>query len=310
MRRLTAVTLKQLRALEAVARLGSMTAAAADLRLTVPAIHNQIKGLEDAAGMPLLRRASGGGRAEPTAAGAAMLRAARLIEGVLSQAENQLEALGSGRSGRVVLSVVSTGKYFAPRLVRLLADRVSDVEVVLRVGNRAATLDDLAQARCDLAIMGRPPDEPVVRSLPLGPHPHGVVLPPDHPLAGQDGYDPFALMRETFLAREPGSGTRALMERFFDGFGEIRRPRIVTMDSNETIKQAVMAGLGVAFLSLHTVHDEIAQGRLACLRGPFLPVMRHWYLVWPQAVPLSPSAERIRAAIDALSGTYLPAVAV
>ncbi|KUJ85477.1 LysR family transcriptional regulator [Ruegeria marisrubri] len=307
---LAAVTLKQLRALDAVVRFGTMTAAAEYLGLTVPAIHSQIKLLEDLVDAPVLLRATGGGSAEPTEAGRVLLRAARLTAGILSQAENQLDALGRGKSGLVTLSVVSTAKYFAPRLVRMLRDRVVDIDVALRVGNRETIIADLAEARCDLAIMGRPPRDPLVEALPLGPHPHGVVLPANHALAGQDGYDPVFLMKETFLSREEGSGTRALMHRFLARFDEGGPPRIVEMDSNETIKQAVLAGLGIAFLSLHTVKDELDQGRLVALRGPNLPVMRHWYLVWPQQVALPPSGETILSEINQLNGAFLPRVAI
>ena len=181
-----------------------------------------------------------------------------------------------------------------------------DVEVSLRVGNREAVIADLDRGRCELAIMGRPPREPSVDAVPLGPHPHGVVLPPDHPLAGADGHDPDALLRETFLSREPGSGTRVLMQRFLDRLEAGQPARIIEMDSNETIKQAVLAGLGIAFLSLHTVDDELRTGRLALLSGPHLPVMRHWYLVSPMALPPGPVAARIATEIGALSGSFLP----
>lgn len=301
-----AITLRQLRALDAIAATGTMTAAAARLGLTVPAIHSQIKGLEDLAGVALVLRSRGAGQAELTEDGRTLLRAARLMEGILSQAERDIAARRGGKSGHVALSVVSTGKYFAPRLVRLLSERAAEIEIRLRVGNRETVIADLAEARSDLAIMGRPPREPLVEAHPLGPHPHGMILPAGHPLAGRDGFDPDLLMDETFLAREQGSGTRALMERFLARFEAGRRPRIMEMESNETIKQAVLAGLGIAFLSLHTVCDELAEGRLVALRGPYLPVMRHWYLVWPQAVPLSPAAETIRAEIERLNGSFLP----
>ncbi len=304
--RMDALTLKQLRALQAVARHGSLTAAAEVIGLTTPAIHSQIKSLEDAVNAPVLVRATEGAGMRLTVIGEEMLRAAHQIDGILSQAARQIGALSAGKTGHVVLSVVSTAKYFAPRLVRILAERCPDIEVTLRAGNRDSVIADLAEARCALAIMGRPPREPLVRAVPLGPHPHGLVLPPDHPLAGRVGFDPEALLRETFLSREPGSGTRILMHRFFDRIGRDTMPRLIEMDSNETIKQAVLAGLGVAFLSLHTVCDELNSGRLALLRGPGLPVMRHWYLVQPQRIPPGPAAERIAAEIEALAGTFLP----
>jgi LysR family transcriptional regulator, low CO2-responsive transcriptional regulator len=112
-----------------------------------------------------------------------------------------------------------------------------------------------------------------------------------------DGFDPAALMQETFLSREQGSGTRSLMLRYFDRLGEGVEPQMITMDSNETIKQAVMEGLGIAFLSLHTCRDELDSGRLVALRGPGLPVMRQWYLVRPLDMPATGAVERVSDAI-------------
>ncbi len=304
--RLDAITLKQLRALSAVASQGSLTAAAIKIGLTIPAIHSQIKNLEKATGVPILVRPSGAGRMELTAEGAEVLRAAKRIEGILSQAADQIRARSTGQIGHVTLSVVSTSKYFAPDLVRILSQTAPEIGVSLRVGNRQSVISDLDEGRCELAIMGRPPHAPEVHSVPLGPHPHGIILPPDHPLAQEDGFDPALLVQETFISREEGSGTRILMQRFIDRLEEGPVARIVEMESNETIKQAVRAGLGIALLSLHTVHEELAQGRLAVLRGPHLPIMRHWYLVWPTHVERNPAAARIAELIEALNGTFLP----
>lgn len=307
--RLDAITLKQLRALQGVASHGTLTAAAQEMGLTTPAIHSQIKSLETAVGMLVITRSAEAGRMQLTSEGAELLRAANRIDGILSQASDQISARFQGKVGHVSLSVVSTAKYFAPRLVRMLNDRCPEIDISLRVGNREAVVADLDQGRCELAIMGRPPREPAVDATPLGAHPHGVILPPDHPLARVDGFDPSALVRETFLSREPGSGTRTLMQRFLDRLEEGHVARVIEMDSNETIKQAVMAGLGVAFLSLHTVHDELSQKRLVTLRGPHLPVMRHWYLVSALQSPPGPAAQRIGREIVDLNGIYLPKTA-
>lgn len=306
--RMDAVTLKQLRALQAVAEAGSLTIAAARLNQTPPTIHSQIRNLEAAVGGALLQRSGEGGGFHVNRAGQAMLDAAERIEASLSHAARQITAFAEGLSGHVVLGTVSTAKYFAPRLVRLLQDRIPDIEIALRVANRAETIAAIERGAYDVAIMGRPTRAMLPRAVPLGPHPHGIVLPPDHPLAQQDGFDLNRLLQETFLSREEGSGTRILMERLLDRLGEGRPARVVEMPSNETIKQAVIAGLGIAFLSLHTVQDEVQSGRLALLRGQGLPVMRHWYLIvgsgGDQAA--APAARRCADEIEALSGDYLP----
>lgn len=306
--RIDALTLKQLRALLAVAETGSITLGAGRLNQTPPTIHSQIKNLESLVGQSLLARASDGTGFHATDAGQEIVIAAERIEAVLSHAAHQIDALSQGKTGHVVLGIVSTAKYFAPRLVRLLQERLPDVEITLRDNNRQETIAALDRGEFDLVIMGRPPRHAISRSVPLGPNPHGIVLPPDHPLAAQDGYDPSALLQQTFISREDGSGTRILMQRFIDRLGEGRAPKIVVMPSNETIKQAVLAGLGIAFLSLHTVHDEVEAGRLVLLRGTDLPVMRHWYLVpgTADATEISMATKRCAEEIEALGGVYLP----
>jgi DNA-binding transcriptional LysR family regulator len=301
-----AVTLKQMRALRAVREGGSMTAAAGALNLTVPAVHLQIKALEDMTQTRLVRRADVGAGTALTDAGLALAEAAARIDLVLQQAQARVDALAAGRAGRVVLGVVSTGKYFAPRLVKTLNGLVPEVEIVLRVGNREAVIAELDRDQIDIAIMGRPPREPVVAAQPLGPHPHGLVAAPDHPLAGCPAPGLAELADEVFLARESGSGTRILMTRFLDRLGEGHEFRLVEMGSNETIKQAVMAGLGIAFLSLHTVTDECAAGRLVSLAVPGLPIRRQWFLVRREGAIVSAAAARVAAEILALAGAFLP----
>lgn len=305
--RLDSITLKQLRALAAIARGGSMTAAGEALGLSTPAIHTQIKGLEQALAARLIRRASDGAGSELTEAGQALREAGARIEDALSQAAANIASLARGQAGRVVLGVVSTAKYFAPRLVKLLQQSHPQIDMVLRVGNREATIAGLERGAFDLAIMGRPPRRPQVVAVPLGPHPHGLVAAPDHPLAGQ-GMLTDALFEQTFLSREEGSGTRILMARWLDRVGEGRTYDTMEMDSNETIKQAVMAGLGIAFLSLHTVTEELASGRLIRLSAPGLPIMRHWFMVRPETDDPRAVALQVWAAILALDGAYLPAL--
>lgn len=308
MRALDAVTLKQLRAVAAVARRGSITAAAAELNLSPPAIHTQIKNLEDILQVRLLHRSADSAGSELTEAGRALCEAAERVEVALSQAGAEVAALAKGLRGRVVLGVVSTGKYFAPALVKRLVRAFPDLEIVLRVGNRTAVIEDLARHAIDLAVMGRPPRMPPVEAEPLGPHPHGLVAAPDNALAGRPGIGAEALLSQRFLAREAGSGTRILMTRYLDRIGEGTVFDMTEMDSNETIKQAVLAGLGIAFLSLHTVCDELRNGRLVTLDAPGLPIVRHWFLVWASDRPLRPAAERLRQEILAMQGTFLPEV--
>ena len=198
-----------------------------------------------------------------------MIDAARRIDAALSRAAAEIEALRAGEIGLVTLGVVSTGKYFAPSLVRALMGAVPRrANCAAGRANREATIEGLATGALDLAIMGRPPRKPAVDAVPLGPHPHGIVLPRGHRLDGRRGVSAAELAGETFIAREMGSGTRILMTRYLDRIGEGLEFQTVEMDSNETIKQAVMAGLGIAFLSLHTAVEELRAGRLRLLDAP------------------------------------------
>ncbi|MBI1217932.1 MAG: LysR family transcriptional regulator [Rhodobacteraceae bacterium] len=301
-----AVTLKQMRALSAVARHGSITAAAEALRLSPPAIHSQLKGLEAIVETPVLQRTSDTAGSQLTEAGRALLEAAERIEVILSQCGGQVDALSRGQAGKVVLGVVSTGKYFAPKLVKRLKTLCPEIDIVLRVGNRDDVIRDLERHAADLTVMGRPPRWPPLETEPLGPHPHGLVAAPDHPLAGKHGVTAADLASQTFLAREDGSGTRILMTRYLDRIGDGQVFETVEMGSNETIKQAVIAGLGIALLSLHTVMDELHAGRLVLIDAPGLPIVRHWFLVWPADKPMRPVTDRVRGAILELNGGFLP----
>jgi DNA-binding transcriptional LysR family regulator len=163
----------------------------------------------------------------------------------------------------------------------------------LAVGNREQLVRQLHDNEVDLAVMGRPPRELDTRAEPFAVQPHAVVASPEHPLARQHAIPPSALGGEEFIVREPGSGTRAAMEHFFREH-HLAPPQVMEMTSNETIKQAVIANMGLAFLSLHTAGLEIATGQLVVLDVVGLPLMRRWHIVNVRGKPLSPAAEALR----------------
>jgi len=303
---LDAMTLKHLRALAAVAAHGSITAAAEALRLTPPAIHAQIKSLEEILQVKVLQRSADSGGSQLTEEGRVVLEAAERVAVTLDRCVAQVVAMSQGLLGSVTLGVVSTGKYFAPRLVKIINGLLPDVKLDLRIGNRTDIIGALERHAVDLAIMGRPPRFPEVAADYLGPHPHGLVAAADHRLAASKTVQVTDLMDETFIARENGSGTRILMSRYLDGMGDGYAFNMVELGSNETIKQAVLADLGIAFLSLHTVTDELQSGRLVLLRAPGLPIVRSWFLVWPSDLQLRPVGEAVRGAVVGLKGSFLP----
>jgi DNA-binding transcriptional LysR family regulator len=284
-------------------RAGSFAAAAESLHITPPAVTVQMRDLEKIAGMPLVERTPNGMRS--TDAGREILTAAARIEEALAECDDALASLRGLDSGRVAVGVVSTAKYFAPQVLGAFARAHPAVEIRLEVGNRAAILAALEANTLDLALTGWPPGKLAVHKAAIGDHPHIIVARPDHEHARRRGVSATALAHETFLVREPGSGTRLLMERFF---ADARvTPRIgMEMGSNETIKQAVIAGLGIAFISAHTVAVELADRRLVALDVTGLPVMRTWFIVNLAKKRLLPSAQALRQFMIDEGHAFLP----
>ncbi len=298
-------TLRQLRAFQAVVKTGSVTKAAQALHVTPPAVTMQLQQLQDLAAMPLLERH--GGETVVTDAGHEVLSAVERIEAALNDAVAVLSGLAGGDKGTVSIGVVSTAKYFAPQALAGFRRLHPGIALKLTVGNRAEILRGLEHYEIDVAVMGRPPVELDVEASVIGDHPHLIVAPPDHRLAGQRDIPPRLLAEETFLVREPGSGTRNLMERFF-ARTHVAPPIGMQIDSNETIKQAVIACLGISFISGHTVGAELADGRLVALDVKGLPVVRQWHVVHLGQRRPVPAC---RALIDFLvehAGSFLPDV--
>jgi LysR family transcriptional regulator, low CO2-responsive transcriptional regulator len=285
-------TVRQLQIFEAAARALSFSSAAQTLHLTQPAVSMQVRQLEHFAGVALFERT--GRRLYLTNAGEELLVHARAVLRALEDADEAFAAMKGLRGGRVRLAVVSTAKYFAPRLIARFGISHPGVRIQLQADNRAAVVRTLSANDVDLALMGRPPDDGELVAHAFADHPLVVIAPPDHPLARRRSVPLETLAKETFLVREPGSGTRSALERFFS---ERSLPLKVglEMPSNETIKQAVMAGLGLSFISLHTIALELSVGALALVRAPGLPVMRLWNVVHRVDKRLSPAAEAFKA---------------
>ena len=281
-------TLRQLETFAAVARTKSLTRAADEVHLTQPAVSMQLKQLEDAVALPLTEPAGRG--IQLTDAGREF---ARNVEEVLDRVAHleELAARWKGvRSGRIRLGVVSTAKYFIPRLLAQFLRSHPGVDFRMTIHNREEILEELRANTVDFAIMGRPPDEIDCVATPFAPNLLGVVAAPEHALARRRAIAPAQLSGEAFIVRESGSGTRAAMERFFSAH-HVKWRTAMEMSSNESIKQAVIAGLGLGFLSLHTVGAELDAGRIVLLDVAGLPVERHWFAVRRAARRLVPAAE-------------------
>jgi DNA-binding transcriptional LysR family regulator len=286
------VTFRQLQVFSEVARQGSMIRAAGTLHLTPPAVSMQVKELESQVGLPLFDRH--GRQVSLSTAGEYFLVHARRLLANLQEADNAMARLKRLEHGLLTIGIVSTAKYFVPQLLARFHEEHPGIDVRLRVvGNREQLVALMKAGEVDLSVMGRPPRELATRAETFAAHPLVFVCPPGHALLNSGPLPVGALDGHPFVVREHGSGTRNAMERFF---AEHRfEPRItMEMSSNETLKQAVMAGMGLSFLSLHTMGLEIRNGLLQLLDVQGTPVMRMWNIVHLQSRVLSPAAEAFR----------------
>ena len=284
-------TFRQLRVFTEVAKHLSFARAAEALHLSPPAVTMQIKELEGHVGLPLFDRQ--GRQVSLTTAGEYMLVYARKMLATLKDAEDAAARLQRLEVGNLTIGMVSTAKYFLPRLLAQFRQEHSGIEIKLVVGNREQLVQMLQGNEVDIAVMGRPPTELATRAEPFAAHPHMFVAPTDHPLLKVGHPTTEHLKPYSFIVRERGSGTRAAMEKFMNS--QRLEPRVVMeMTSNETIKQAVMAGMGLSFLSLHTLGLELEHGLIAVLDVEGTPIVRAWNVVHTLSKMLSPAAEAFR----------------
>lgn len=284
-------TLRQLKVFEAVARHRSFSRAAEELHLTQPAVSTQVRKLEDHAGLPLFEQL--GKKIHLTPAGAQMLQSSREIIQKFQEAEEAMAQYKGVSGGRLNVSVISAGDYFFPRLLVEFAQRHAGVTLNFGVCNREELLAQLKENVTDLAVMVRPPEDADTVAEPFAPHPYVIVAAPTHPLAKTPRIPMSRIVREPFVVREKGSDTWNSM---MDGFGT-QLPNVnITMEirSTETIKQAVMAGMGVSFLSAHTVSRELQAGSLVVLDVQGLPLMLNWFVVHRRAKRLPPVAQAFK----------------
>jgi len=287
-------TLRQLDTFIEVARQHSISRAAIALDVSQPAVSMQLHQLEEIVGTPLYEPI--GRRVRLTDAGEEVLQHALAATAELRQLDDAMAARRGIRKGSVALAIVSTAKYFVPRLLVLFRKKFPDIEITLQIHDRESIMALLMRNEVDLVIMGRAPDTNDCSACAFATNPLGVICAPEHPLSRRRQAPLSILNDQVFVVRESGSGTRHAMERLF---GEHRiQPRIaMEMPSNETIKQAVMAGMGMSFLSLRTTRQELASGHLVLVDIDGLPILRHWHITHLAGKRLSPAALAFKAFI-------------
>lgn len=285
------LTLRQLRSFASVARHLSFVRAAEELHLTPPAVSMQIKELEAEVGLPLFDRS--GKAVSLTTTGEYLLAYTRKVLATLKDAEDALARFKGLAGGELTVGMVSTAKYWLPSLMARFRDEHPGVELKMLLGNREQLVAAMQRGEADLAVMGRPPKEWATRAEPFALHPHVLVTSPQHPFARMEHVPAAALQHEGFIFREPGSGTRAALEEYAAAH-HLQLRAVMEMTSNETIKQAVMAGMGVSLLSRHTLALELRHGAIATPEVEGLPVVRRWHVVNTLGKMLSPPAEAFR----------------
>ncbi|MBV1730997.1 MAG: LysR family transcriptional regulator [Hydrogenophaga sp.] len=281
----------QLRVFTEVAKPLSFARAAEVLHLTPPAVTMQVNEPEGHVGLPLFER--NGRQVALTTAGEYMLVDARKVIATLKDAEDAAARLQRLEVGTLTIGMVSTAKYCLPRLLAEFQHEHEGAEIRLAVGNREQRVKMLHCNEVDIVVMGRPPKELATRAEPFAAHPHVLVAPTEHPLL-KVGHPTVDSLRPCgFILRERGSGTRAAIEKFLET--SRMEPRVVMeMASNETIKQAMMAGMGISFPSLHTIGLELEHGLNATLDVEGTPIIRAWNVVHTLSKLLSPAAEAFR----------------
>ena len=295
-------TFRQLKLLEAVARNSSFTRASEELHLTQPAVSTQIKHLEEEVGMPLFEHM--GKKIFLTEAGREMYEFSRSIGQKFAEIDMVLDEMKGVRRGMLNISVTSTGKYFAPYLLAAFCRKHSGITVNLDVTNRETLLQQFADNIPDMAIMGRPPEGMDLVANSFMSNPLVVIASRDHPLVKSSRISLRRLFQESFIVREKGSGTRNAIERFLQQH-DLTITAAMEMSRNEAIKHAVMAGLGLGIVSLHTLEFELTLGRLAILNVEGFPILKDWYIVHREGKRFSAAAQAFKQFVLSEAGKLI-----
>ena len=280
------ITIRQLKIFESVARNLSFSRAAEDLHLTQPAVSMQIKQMEDHAGLPLFTQA--GKRIALTEAGKVMLRHSMVILADLKAAELSINNLKAGGAQRLRVGLVTSGSYFFPHLIGAFLHGKDDVELDMTVRSRDQLIALLRSDQIDLAVMVHAPDDPAIVAEAFAPNPFVLVAAPTHPLAYERNIPYVRIAHECLIVRESGTDTRSAANSTFGNHEST--PRFMEIGCAEAIKQSVMAGMGISFLSAQAVQFEVRAGLLTVLDVQGFPLKRHWCVVHRADRHLPPAA--------------------
>ena len=285
------ITLRQLRIFEAVARHRSISRAADELGLTQPAVSMQIKQMEDQLGLVFVEQV--GKKFALTDAGQELCYYAARIGKQTAEMLTSMEQFRELERGVLRVAVVSTANYFIPPIIADFSAEFPGVRVSLKVANREAVLAAVSNNEAELAILGHTTERIDMVAQVFMDNPLVVIASPDHPLVSMECIDLCQIEDEVIVIREQGSGTRAAMERFFDKSGVNYQPGC-ELNTNEAIKQAVQAGLGIGVVPAQTIELELQTGRLVVLPFKGFPIIRRWFVIHRSDKRLSNAALAFR----------------
>lgn len=268
-------TLHQLRVFEAVARKGSFTKAAEELTITQPTVSTQVKQLTQAIGLPLFEQI--GKQLYLTDVGKELRATCQEVFESLDNFEMKVADIKGNKQGRLRLSVVTTAKYFMPRLLGSFCQHYPGIDIALQVINHEQIIDRMRHNQDDFYILSQPPEDIDLEVRPFLDNPLVVLAPCNHPLADRSNIPLQKLEGEAFIMRESGSGTRQAVQQLFTECG-IPVSVKLELGSNEAIKQAIAGGLGISVLSKHVLSSDGGNGELAILDVQHFPIERRWYV--------------------------------
>lgn len=299
------LTLRQIEVFNAVARHQNYTRAAEELHLSQPAVSMQIRQLEENIGLPLFEQI--GKQTFMTDAGREMYVYGRNVTDLLDEADEVFESIKGIERGVLSISVATTASHFATRLLAAFSKQHSEITISLDITNREALRRQLDNNERDLVIMGQPQEGMEVDAEAFMKNPLVMIAPADHPLVTEKSIPLVHFATENFVVREQGSGTRSAIQRFFDQHG-VGFNTGIEMSSNEAIKQAVEAGLGLGIVSIHTLELELETRRLQILDVEDFPIQRYWYILQRKGKRLSPVAKAFKSFVleDAAKFIKLP----
>lgn len=289
------ITLRQLQIFLSAVENRNFIRAAEQLGLTPPAVSMQMSRLSEALGAHLFERE--GRSIQPTAMATALVPYAERVTETLREAKELIAALQGELDAKVRVAMVSTARNFGPQLLQEFKRQHPDSNLEISISNRQGVINQLETGQIDLALMGRPPRRFEVEAFGFAKHPYVLISHPDHPLTRFRRIHRADLSGHRFLVREAGSGTRMVHDHFFQSAGLVL-PQAQEMDSNANIKQAVMANMGLAFISAHTIALERSAGKLTVLDVTGMPELRDWYVLHLRGKTLSPAALKFRQFVE------------